>query len=153
MAAVQHRHRSWRNHRCRRGESRAGGEADAGVGAVRRARRRDQPDHSAAAHPDRPMKWRVLAALAAMLFAVVAILRGQRDSPQSAAPLAALGTPQRCAVYNGLPPDGGAHAGMQYIAGGRFELGSLRGYAEERPLVATEVRSAEHTSELQSLMR
>src|SRR3546814_11663937 len=28
---------------------------------------------------------------------------------------------------------------MQYIAGGRFELGSLRGYAEERPLVATEV--------------
>src|SRR3546814_19267611 len=28
---------------------------------------------------------------------------------------------------------------MQYIAGGRVELGSLRGYAEERPLVATEV--------------
>src|SRR3546814_11657128 len=85
------------------------------------------------------MKGRGRVALAAMLFAVVAILRGQRDSPQSAAPLAARGTPQRCAVYNGLPPDGGAHAGMQYIAGGRFELGSLRGYAEERPLVATEV--------------
>src|SRR3546814_19251485 len=81
----------------------------------------------------------LLAALAAMLFAVVAILRGQRDSPQSAAPLAALGTPQRCAAYDGLPPDGGAHVGMQYIAGGRFELGSLRGYAAERPLVATEV--------------
>src|SRR3546814_20044424 len=61
----------------------------------------------------------LLAALAAMLFAVVAILRGQRDSPQSAAPLAALGTPQRCAAYDGLPPAGGAHVGMQYIAGGR----------------------------------
>src|SRR3546814_6739165 len=85
------------------------------------------------------MNWVVLGAAASWLFSVVAILRGQRDSPQSAAPLAALVTPQRCAVYNGLPPDGGAHAGMQYIAGGRFELGSLRGYAEERPLVATEV--------------
>src|SRR3546814_2568291 len=98
--------------------------------------------HSAAAHPDRPMKWRVLAALAAMLFAVVAILRGQRDSPQSAAPLAALGTPQRCAAYDGLPPDGGAHVGMQYIAGGRFELGSLRGYAEERDRKSTRLNSS-----------
>lgn len=85
------------------------------------------------------MKWRVVAALVAMMFAAIAVLRAKREAPQSAAPVAALGTPQRCATYDGLPPGDDPHAGMQYIAGGHFELGSLRGYAEERPLVATEL--------------
>jgi formylglycine-generating enzyme required for sulfatase activity len=86
------------------------------------------------------MKGRVLVALAAMMFAAIAFLRARHEAPPSA-PQAALGTPQRCAAYDGLPPGDDAHAGMQYIAGGRFELGSLRGYTEERPQVVREVAS------------
>jgi len=84
------------------------------------------------------MKGRVLVALAAMMFAAIAFLRARHEAPPSA-PQAALGTPQRCAAYDGLPPGDDAHAGMQYIAGGRFELGSLRGYTEERPQVVREM--------------
>ncbi|NKF20833.1 formylglycine-generating enzyme family protein [Solimonas marina] len=85
------------------------------------------------------MKWRVLAASAAVMFAAVAVLCARHEALPPASPTAVLGTPQRCAAYDGLPPGSGRHAGMQYIAGGRFELGSLRGYAEERPLVSTDL--------------
>lgn len=58
-------------------------------------------------------------------------------------PLVALGTRATCAAYKGLPFGWGKmkHAGMIHIASGDFELGSLRGYAEERPLRKTEVKS------------
>lgn len=53
----------------------------------------------------------------------------------------ALGDRQRCNRYDGIPVGWGQdpHAGMIHLRGGSFELGSLRGYAEERPLVKTQV--------------
>lgn len=67
--------------------------------------------------------------------ALVAAWFAQRE----AAPLpatAALGSPERCAAYGGLPPGWlqERRAGMTRIGGGLTELGSLRGYADERPL-------------------
>jgi formylglycine-generating enzyme required for sulfatase activity len=49
---------------------------------------------------------------------------------------ALLGNGAACASYSGLPPGWGrdAHAGMQRLPGGRFVIGSVDGYAEERPL-------------------
>ena len=56
---------------------------------------------------------------------------------------AALGDLQRCKQYSGLPANWGSdpHAGMQRIRGASFQLGSLRGYAQERPQVETSVDS------------
>ncbi|WP_028081841.1 SUMF1/EgtB/PvdO family nonheme iron enzyme [Solimonas soli] len=55
--------------------------------------------------------------------------------PPPAPPAAALGTRAACAAYSGLPPRwrDDPHAGMAHLRGGRFELGSRRGYADERP--------------------
>ncbi|MGH8456378.1 MAG: formylglycine-generating enzyme family protein [Stenotrophobium sp.] len=58
----------------------------------------------------------------------------QRHSvPPSLTPLGDLSS---CKAYDGLPLNWGKnrHAGMVRIPGGDFELGSRRGYAEERPL-------------------
>ena len=54
---------------------------------------------------------------------------------------APLGTPERCAAYDGLPHGFGsdATAGMVRIAGGSFVPGSTQGYPEERPAGAVEV--------------
>ncbi len=54
-----------------------------------------------------------------------------------------LGSTAGCRAYQGLPKGWGSdpHAGMQRIKGGRFLLGSERGYAEERPLLETQVKS------------
>jgi formylglycine-generating enzyme required for sulfatase activity len=48
---------------------------------------------------------------------------------------ALLGDRARCEAYAGLPDGWGGepHAGMVQVAGGEFELGSERGFAEERP--------------------
>jgi sulfatase modifying factor 1 len=46
----------------------------------------------------------------------------------TAAPAAAL-----CEHYRGVPEDGGPHAGMVRLDGGRFTIGSDRHYAEEAP--------------------
>lgn len=72
--------------------------------------------------------------LAASAVAVGAIGCHQNTTPTPA--LAALGSHALCADYSGLPPDwGGAeHAGMARIAAGHFDFGSMRGYAEERPV-------------------
>lgn len=61
---------------------------------------------------------------------------------QSAAQ-APLGSRAACKAYDGLP-DGWPekpHAGMVLIEGGTFKMGSMRGYAGERPLVRTQVAS------------
>ncbi|AXQ27600.1 formylglycine-generating enzyme family protein [Solimonas sp. K1W22B-7] len=52
-----------------------------------------------------------------------------------------LGSPAACRDYSGLPRGWGVtpRAGMLRVAAGRFERGSLRGYADERPLVDTRV--------------
>jgi formylglycine-generating enzyme required for sulfatase activity len=63
------------------------------------------------------------------------VLRAAPDA-LAAPPVIALGKQADCATYSGLPPGWGSHphAGMQYLPGGRFLLGSNDGYAEERPL-------------------
>jgi formylglycine-generating enzyme required for sulfatase activity len=65
----------------------------------------------------------------------------RRSRTPPAASAALLGDRQHCGGYTGLPPDWGVdpHAGMQRVDGARFQLGSLRGYAQERPLVDTRV--------------
>ena len=57
--------------------------------------------------------------------------------------LAPLGDRAGCERYGGLPEQWGKdpHAGMVRIEGGTFQLGSERGYAEERPLAQTSVKS------------
>lgn len=54
-----------------------------------------------------------------------------------------LGTTKLCQSYQGLPDGWGRdpHAGMLKIAAGSFQLGSQRGYAEERPLRQIKVNS------------
>jgi sulfatase modifying factor 1 len=71
--------------------------------------------------------------------AFVAVLALGACSGQNAP--APLGTRAQCAAYAGVPAGWGsdAHAGMVHVAGGAFELGSERGYAEERPLASREV--------------
>jgi len=58
-------------------------------------------------------------------------------------PQVALGTLANCQAYKGLPIGWGKakHAGMIKIAGGEFQLGSERGYADERPLQAMKIDS------------
>lgn len=74
------------------------------------------------------MSGRLAAALAATLLSACG------SSPPTA-PAPALGTPERCRAYAGLPTGFGSEpqAGMQRLGGGRFLQGSQRGYAEERP--------------------
>jgi formylglycine-generating enzyme len=47
-----------------------------------------------------------------------------------------LGAPTACAAYTGLPSGWlkDPHAGMVQLAGGEFEMGSVRGFADERPV-------------------
>ncbi len=58
-------------------------------------------------------------------------------------PQLALGTRANCEAYKGLPLGWGKakHAGMVKIAAGEFQLGSERGYADERPLQFTRIDS------------
>jgi sulfatase modifying factor 1 len=55
----------------------------------------------------------------------------------------ALGSPDTCARYSGLPHgwDAGARAGMIRLAGGSVEVGSDRGYPEERPVRSARVEA------------
>ncbi|TXH06072.1 MAG: formylglycine-generating enzyme family protein [Nevskiaceae bacterium] len=71
------------------------------------------------------------ATLLGVAFAAAWSLKDQRPPPAHAA----LGDRTQCAAYSGLPPGWGqdAHAGMVHLRGGAYELGSTRGYAEERP--------------------
>lgn len=59
-------------------------------------------------------------------------------------PIAALGTPARCAAYGGLPAGWGTdpRAGMVQVRGGSFTFGSTKGYPDERPAAASPVRVA-----------
>ena len=58
-----------------------------------------------------------------------------------ARPKSALGTRASCEAYKGLPLGWGKakHAGMVEIFSGDFQLGSDRGYPDERPLQATKM--------------
>lgn len=58
-------------------------------------------------------------------------------------PQAALGTLANCQAYKGLPIGWGKakHAGMIKIASGEFQLGSERGYSDERPLQEVKIDS------------
>ena len=60
-----------------------------------------------------------------------------------AADSSALGTPEFCTAYSGLPSHWGhdPRAGMVHINGGEFTLGTHLGYEEERPEVSTQVNS------------
>jgi sulfatase modifying factor 1 len=65
------------------------------------------------------------------------------DAAPARAPAdAALGTRAVCAAYTGVPAGFGAspHAGMVRLPGGRFDPGSHRGYADERPAGAVSLR-------------
>lgn len=64
----------------------------------------------------------------------VEVLAGK---PVASQPEPSLGTRADCTAYGGLPPGWGAdrHAGMVRVEAGHFQLGSERGYAEERPLL------------------
>ncbi|MGH8506128.1 MAG: formylglycine-generating enzyme family protein, partial [Stenotrophobium sp.] len=77
------------------------------------------------------------------LAAGVALLLAGCHGHTAATPAATLGSVARCKAYSGLPPGWGKlrHAGMARIAGGDFEFGSLRGYAEERPPQKTHIAS------------
>jgi formylglycine-generating enzyme required for sulfatase activity len=64
---------------------------------------------------------------------IVVLLAG--CSRQHATVEAALGSREGCALYGGVPAQwlGDARAGMIHVAGGDFDFGSARGYAEEGP--------------------
>jgi sulfatase modifying factor 1 len=84
------------------------------------------------------MKYRrAIAAGVLMSVGVTAaiVLMARPTSARTSPPTAALGNPQACSAYSGLPPAwrDDAHAGMVHVDGGRFVLGSTRGYPEERP--------------------
>lgn len=83
----------------------------------------------------------VLPLLLSVSLAVVAGCR-RAEAPPSAAPVeAALGAREACTAYDGLPAGWGAgpHAGMVWIEAGSVDLGSDRGYPDERPVVAAQV--------------
>jgi len=64
------------------------------------------------------------------------------ESGSSAAVPALLGSPELCGKYSGLPGNWGGdpHAGMVYLRGGEFTLGTTLGYQEERDEVKTKVK-------------
>lgn len=70
-------------------------------------------------------------------------MHSQHTPPVTAAATPVLGNKTLCSAYGGLPGGWGqkTHAGMVYISGGTFELGSMRGYAGERPLKPTRIDS------------
>lgn len=82
-----------------------------------------------------------LAAVLGGAAAVGAAALLHRPAP-AAAEAPKLGNRADCAAYGGLPAGWPQtpHAGMRAIAGGAFALGSTRGYADERPLLPTQVR-------------
>jgi formylglycine-generating enzyme required for sulfatase activity len=75
----------------------------------------------------------VVAACALAMLAACSSGEGRSPSP--------LGSRASCSAYGGLPAGWGRdpHAGMVRIEGGSFQLGSERGYDEERPLAAMRV--------------
>lgn len=79
-----------------------------------------------------------IGALPALAGIALAAACSRAPPADTAAPLGDRG---KCAAYSGLPAGWGrdAHAGMLRIDGGDFELGSERGYADERPLATIHV--------------
>lgn len=76
------------------------------------------------------------------LLAVPALLLAARLTSNSASPeAAALGSFARCETYSGLPPgwQQQRHAGMVHVPASAVELGSERGYADERPVLREQV--------------
>lgn len=63
-------------------------------------------------------------------------------TPSSVVTSALLGSPKLCEKYGGLPGDwqGDPHAGMVYLNGGDFTLGTFLGYEEERLEVKARVK-------------
>lgn len=57
------------------------------------------------------------------------------DTPGQAAPPIAFGTTKRCMAYSGLPDNWkrDPYAGMVRLEGGAVELGTTKGYPDERP--------------------
>lgn len=74
---------------------------------------------------------------------VLAAWRVQHSDGAPAADLAALGSFERCEHYGGLPPGWlqRRDAGMVAVTAGKAELGSERGYADERPVLRERVGS------------
>ena len=64
-----------------------------------------------------------------------AALAASVNTARSEVPHTALGSREVCAVYDGVPEGfpTDPHAGMVLVRGGRFLLGSSKGYREERP--------------------
>lgn len=107
------------------------------------------------------------------LLAASALLLAARPDASTGSPASmALGSFARCEAYSGLPPGWPelADAGMVWVRAGLAQLGSERGYADERPLLrepvpgfridATEVSNAQfaafvaatgHTTEAERL--
>ena len=81
--------------------------------------------------------------LAAVLLGVALAATHSLKDVAALKPRIALGTRAACAAYKGLPLGWGKarHAGMVRIASGDFQLGSTRGYPDERPLRETQVRA------------
>lgn len=80
-----------------------------------------------------------LLALPGLLFAAWLAQRAPDAGPERTA----LGNFERCAYYGGLPPGwlGDRKAGMVRVAAAEAELGSDRGYADERPVLRERVGS------------
>lgn len=79
-----------------------------------------------------------LASAGTITWAIVdfAAQRGAVGENSGANTAPVLGTREACERYNGLPgdsPSGGEHAGMVWVEGGSFIVGSRHGYADERP--------------------
>ncbi|GAB7126219.1 SUMF1/EgtB/PvdO family nonheme iron enzyme [Silvimonas sp. JCM 19000] len=77
----------------------------------------------------------VIASVVLAALAGGAAWRAQAQSVAEHPPLAALGTPQQCSQYSGLPAGWGKqnNAGMVHVAAGSFTFGTTLGYADERP--------------------
>lgn len=66
-----------------------------------------------------------------------------RQAPKAMPAQPVLGSFERCERYSGLPPGwlDERRAGMVHVAAGEVELGSDRGYADERPVLREKVGS------------
>lgn len=84
-----------------------------------------------------------LSLSALVLFGIAFVAMESLKDVSTLKPQVTLGTRASCEAYKGLPMAWGKarHAGMIRVAAGSFDLGSERGYADERPLQATHIDS------------
>lgn len=83
-------------------------------------------------------------ALAALVLLLLSVVAGWTKAALMTQPPSAELRPRHlCTAYDGLPPDwrSDKFSGMKLLSGGRFALGSIEGYPEERPVRQAEIRA------------